>query len=211
MAAGWMVEAVRYYRGVGFFSQYGALSDEALAEQAEAAVEDEWGDTFTMGQAGPVVVDEWGDTFRLPDHVPFAQLTLLRADATRVWWEDTEADVCATNQVYVETLRAWAGISRGAFSPQDVTETWESDEGPITVRFTLDGVERTLHPECLDDWLDLEILVPLNDWLRHTGYAFELYEAFDQTAFIVVLTPDEKARLERERGWRFAWPSAPDT
>jgi hypothetical protein len=207
MAAGWIVEAVRYYRGLGFFSEHAALSDEALAQHVESLIEDEWGETFTADQSGPMVVDEWGDTLTSPENVRFAELTLLRADSARVWWEDTEADVCAANQVYVETLRAWAGISRGAFSPREITETWESDEGPITVRFTLDGDERTLHPEYLDDWLDMEILVPLNGWLRHTGYAFELYEAFDQTAFLVVLTPDEKQRLERERGWRFAWPS----
>ena len=36
MAADWMIEAVRYYRGVNFFSTYSALSDEELAKGADA-------------------------------------------------------------------------------------------------------------------------------------------------------------------------------
>lgn len=204
MAADWMIEAVRYYRGVNFFSTYSALSDEELAQQLSAEIQDEWGESFTVGQTGPQVVGEWGDVIRVPDNVPYAELTLLRADSTRVWWGDTEADVCAGNQVYVETLRAWSGISRGAFLPEDIIECWESDEGPISLTFVLDGAERTLRPAYLDDWIDMEIVVPINDWIRHTGYAFEVYKAFDQTAFVVVLTQTEKQQLARERGWRFA-------
>jgi hypothetical protein len=207
MAANWILEAVRYYRRLGFFSQYSDLSDEALAEQLEALVEGEWAERFTASQSELRIEDEWSEMLRSPDDVPYADLTLLRTDGTRVWWEDTEADVCAANRVYTETLRAWAGISRGAFSPQEITETWESEEGPITVRFTLDGHERVLHPEYADDWLDQRIVVPINRWIRKSGYAFEMYDAFDQTAFVVVLTPEEKRKLEQERGWRFAWPS----
>jgi len=198
-----MIEAVRYYRGLDFFSQYSDLSDEALAERLVTVIEDEWGQTFTADPGGPRVVDEWGETISSPDSVPFADLSLLRADSTRVWWEDTEADVCKRNQVYVETLRAWADISRGAFSPQNIIEAWEDEAGPVSVTFMLDGVERRLQPEYLDDYIDMGIVVPINGWIRKTGYAIELYEAFDQTAFVVVLTPDEKRKLEQERSWRF--------
>ena len=36
----------------------------------------------------------------------------------------------------------------------------------------------------------------IKDW-------FEIYEPFDQTAFMVVLTAAERQRLENERHWRF--------
>src|SRR5438876_1070443 len=110
MATESLIEAVRYYRRLEFFREYSDLPDEALGQRLEALVENEWGETFTTNDTGLQVVDEWGETLVSPENVPLAELTLLRADSTRVWWEDTEADVCRENQVYVETLRAWAGI-----------------------------------------------------------------------------------------------------
>ncbi len=36
-------------------------------------------------------------------------------DKTRVWWEDTEADVCRENKVYTQNSRVGVSISNGTF------------------------------------------------------------------------------------------------
>ena len=99
-------------------------------------------------------------------------------------------------------------ISRGAFSPDNIEETWESEKGPIWVSFTLNGTQHRIHPEYLNpgpDFIDVSILRDINRLIVGTGYQFEVQDALDedQAAFIVVLTADEKEKLERERGWRF--------
>jgi hypothetical protein len=61
-----------------------------------------------------------------------------------------------------------------------------------------------LHPQFLDDYIDLGIWSEINQIIGTTGMRFELYEPFDQTAFVVALSADEKRRLQKERGWNFA-------
>ena len=55
-----------------------------------------------------------------------------------------------------------------------------------------------------DDYIDLGILVDINRAIAPSGRQFELYEPFDQTAFVVCLTADQKHALI-QRGWAFAW------
>ena len=51
----------------------------------------------------------------------------------------------------------------------------------------------------------MNILIELNQVIAASGYAFEMYDEFDQTAFVVVLTAEEKERLQSERGWLFEY------
>jgi hypothetical protein len=138
---------------------------------------------------------------------PISELVIAGVDDARVWWGDLEADVDPSNKVYESTLEAWAGISRGAFAPSGITETWASPTGPVTVSFTLNGKPETLKPAYLEDWIDPTIITRINELIASTGKQFELYRAFDQTLFLTVLTAAEKRTLERDRGWCFEWPA----
>jgi hypothetical protein len=129
-------------------------------------------------------------------------LAIAQQDHARVWWQDLEADVAPENEVYVQTLAAWSEISGGAFDPGDITETWAGSKGPVTVRFSLaDGVHE-LHPAYLEDWIDPGILAPIDALIASPGRRFELYKAFDQTAFVIALSDLERKALEA-RGWCF--------
>ena len=39
------------------------------------------------------------------------------------------------------------GIYSGAFTPTDITETWASESGPVTLGFALDGTDHPTHAE----------------------------------------------------------------
>ncbi len=179
-----LAERVRAFRSIGFFAGDPRGDDEI------AAVVD---DLYAAAFGAP-----------LPRDGEAAELGVAAHDATRVWWQDIEADVDQENAVYEATLREWSAISVGAFRPESITERWATERGPITVDVTLDGRMHTLRPAYQDDWIDLGIVPQLNQVIRASGRQFEVVAAFDQTAVILALTPGEKARLMRERGWRFA-------
>jgi hypothetical protein len=170
-------------RGLGLFAGRATLSDAALVEAVRTEIEAVWG--------SDIKVDD-----------PFMELLVAERDSDRVWWHDLEADVVDENQVYVSTLGDWAAISVGAFKPSEITETWASDSGPVTVAFSLGGEAHELHPQYLEDWIDPTILGSINELIAKSGRRLEIVKAFDQTAFVMALTKAERAGLE-SRGWCF--------
>ena len=179
-----LMKAVRFFRSLDFFAQDASLTEQALANKIDSLHKQQWDSVLDF-------TDEQAD------------LNLLKRDDGRVWWEDMEADVCNENLVYERVLTEWSDISRGACLPLNIKEDWRSDEGPIEVRFTLNGKQKIVRPTYSDDWLDCSILLAINEWITDTGFQFEFPSTFDQTAFIVVLTGDEKRQLIKERGWIF--------
>lgn len=173
-----------YFRQLGFYPSSAALSSASLADQIMAQTDD------------PLQVRE-GDPVFLTD------LEVLRGDKDRVWWEDAEADVASGNDVYVDVVQSWSHISRGAFEPIRVQELWKSDVGPLTVRFMLTGKDFEVHPEYLDDFIDLAVLSAINAMIGPTGIRLEIVDTGGQDFFVVALTPEERLRLERERQWKF--------
>ena len=125
---------------------------------------------------------------------PLRDLAVAEFDVDRVTWIDLEADVLDGNEVYVTTLKELGRISVGAFEPAEVTETWSSETGPIEVAFDIDGIQHELEPAYLEDWIDPGILTGINMIIADSGRRFELYRAFDQTAFMLALT-DEGATV----------------
>ncbi len=180
----WGTKSVRFYRTLGFFNQYNALSDEDLSDQL-------------LSLHGL----EWGENIDPKDEL--ADLQFLKWDEERVWWQDTEADVCGENKVYVQTLLEWGHISRGAFKPTNIEETWQSEEGPIAVAFSLDNTQHSIRPSYQDDYIDLSVVPQINNLIADSNLRFEIHTIFDQTAFIVMLTPEEKRLIERERKLNF--------
>ena len=178
-----IADRVAALRGIGLFADRAALSDEALGAEIEAAIEKAWGDQ--------IAADD-----------PLLELFVADQDATRVWWRDLEADVAMENDVYPSTLEEWAAISAGAFTPTDIDEAWESEAGPVKVRFEMGGATHELTPEHLEDWIDPRIATPINELIANSGRQFAFFKAFDQTAFVMALTETERAAL-KGRGWCF--------
>ncbi|GAA4853255.1 hypothetical protein GCM10023310_35270 [Paenibacillus vulneris] len=130
----------------------------------------------------------------------YADHFILQLDKSRVWMADTEADVGKGNQVYVKALQDWARISRGAFNPSDIVETWNTEEGPIKVQLNLNGEKVTLYPQYMNDFMDVGILKKINTKIAGSGYQFVVVYV-DQQAFVTVLNEKELAQISKERFW----------
>lgn len=176
------LEAVGYFRKMGFFADYQDLPDEALAAKIQELHEKTWGTPLD------------------PKHPLFDQYILLW-DKKRVWCKPVE--VAMGNDAYVNTLKEWAAISRGAFDPQDIKETWEGPEGPIEVAFKLADQQHTIHPEFLKSSLDDVITKDIYALTQPTGYLLVKLATFAPAVFIVFLTKKEMMKLVVERRWDF--------
>lgn len=181
----WLLQSVIYFRELGFFRKYQSMSDEELATMIGGLHKEEWDEDIN------------------PEN-EFSDLLLVKWDKDRIWWDDTEADVCSGNSVYKQVLIEWSEISRGTFFPENVQEHWESEEGPITITFTHNQQNIQIHPQYLDDYIDISILSQVNYLIGKSGKEYAVYLPFDQTAFIIVVTKSEKRKLQKERNWRFA-------
>jgi hypothetical protein len=182
----WLVETVRYFRGLDFFAAERLLSDEQLVRKVEAAHRANWDEPLDPA-AGAQLADMY----------------VVATDPTRIWWRDIECVYQGAN-AYVEILGEWAAISRGAFFPTHVSETWRSPRGPVEVEFSVGAVRhRFIHQDGHDDFVDMRIVRAINQAIGATGYQFAVCDEGGMPNFVVALTRDEQARLERERGWRF--------
>jgi hypothetical protein len=179
-----LVHTVKFFRSMGFFSSCVAMTDVELATRLDFMQAKKWRSGFDPNR-------------------PTFELEVLKWDAQRVWWDDTEVDAGEGNDVYVELLQDWGKISRGAFEPRDVAECWDAPEGPIYVSFMLGGRACDIAPRYLEDYFDVGVIGQINRLIDGEGMAFQVYEAFDQTAFVIVLDESEKGVLEKERGWKF--------
>ena len=178
-----ITDRVADLRRIGLFADRTDLTDAALAVEVEASITEAWG---SLPDTPSGIID----------------LAVAEQDQTRVWWRDLEADVSDGNEVYAQTLADWGEISVGAFEPMDITETWDRAEGPVIVEFDHDGTRHFVAPTYLEDWIDPGILVGINQLITGSSRRYELYRAFDQTAFVMALTDDERRALEG-RGWCF--------
>jgi hypothetical protein len=182
----WLGEAVRYFRAMGFFAHYADMTDDELAAKIREYHGIDW-EEYIAGAA------DQGS----------AEMFLLMADVDRVWFRDLEG-VYKGDQAYAHTLEEWASISRGAFRPSEVEETWESDRGPVRVTFRLDGARHEyVHADGNDDFINLEILKLVNGLLRDAPYRLEAADNLGDCRFIVALSREERERVRRERGWSF--------
>lgn len=181
----WLVQSIAFFRELHFFQQFAHLSNEALASE---------------------LLRKWQEMFDTPLDLsrPYTDLDIVMWDTERVWWEDLEADVCAGNDIYIETLERWGKISRGSLQPLHIRERWASATGPIRVDFEHQGQHLIVHPAYLDDYIDINILPPINRAMQQSGIELVVYKPFDQTAFVVALTSEERRALEFRRGWQFA-------
>ncbi len=179
-------EALPYYRALGFFAAEKHRSDTDLAASVQAYHGADWDDVVLEAE-DMATADQW----------------LLMPDTSRVWFRDLEG-VYQGENAYALSLQEWASISRGAFTPTEIAETWESDQGPVNVSFSFGGPQHTfVHPNGHDDFIDLRIVRMINQLLTHTPYRLEASDNLVDCRFIVALASEEKRRLLSERGWSF--------
>jgi len=183
----WLVETLHYFREFGFFRHYPDLDDEQLADRIDVLRRKETSIEFDPTD-------------------PKAELELLRMDEDRVWWKAVAARARPGTSAYAAALKEWGRISRGAFQPRELREEWVTESGPVTVALTLDGEKLELKPAVEGSQFDLEILSSVNRWIDPSGLRLEVFEPFDDTAFVVALFEPEKERLKRERAWTFLEP-----
>lgn len=163
-------EVVEIYQALGFFASY---QPSALLRYYS---------------------ETWGEPFDPAN--PWKDAMLLALDEESTWQGDTERDVCEENQVYVKVLPEWAAISDGTFHPTDIEETWESDEGPVTVSFNHGGRRHTVYPKYLDDWMDIGILDQINSIVESKSYTYILDGNF---TLVLFLDEQTRSKLLRER------------
>ena len=145
---------------------------------------------------------DWGD--ELDENDPHIDLIILKYISKLVWWEDTEADVINGNDVYVLALSEWKEITNQQFSPINIIEKWATERGDISVHFEMNGDDYKIHPRYLDDYLDIKVLTEINKLSIFNESQFEVYQPFDQTAFVIFLTKNQKKSL-KTFGWKFLW------
>jgi hypothetical protein len=181
-----LVEAVHFYRGLGFFSQYSDLPDTEAAKRLNAI--------YRSDALRKQDLDMSGD---------LDNLVLLSLDEDRVWWEDAEANMIDGDNFYVAMTQTLGRISRGAFQPQQVDERWEGEE--ITVSFDCDGQSHEVKLDESLGWIDPALIDYVSRLMEPAGYKLEALCTADQTIALVALSSKEKELLERDRPILFAW------
>lgn len=168
------IKVVRFYRQIGFFS--GRKPADVIRQYEEC-----WG-------RAP---GEWDDAL------------LLAFDKEQAWTNDPETKVASGSMAYVEALKEWARISQGAFAPSEVSEFWESESGPITLRFQLNGQPVAISPQYLGDDFDATVSEQINPFIAASGRQFEVV-VDDIFALVVCLTKSQKAAMLARRNFPFA-------
>lgn len=181
----WFLDAIRYFRSLGFFESHSLSADE-LGEVIKSYWRGDW-DEYLAG-----VSDR-----------PSADQLLLVADTQRVWWHDLEGVYRGANY-YASALNEWAAISHGQFTPEHIRETWHGENGPAEITFMLNGNRQTFVHRS-GDFLEHGILQLINQALANTSFHYEVATDYGDSNWITVLNQDEKKRLKAERGWHFLW------
>lgn len=126
-------------------------------------------------------------------------------DKSKAFLIDIEADVCRENNAYILFLKELEDISDNNFVPTNMEEKWDTDFGPIQVKFSIDGKEYIFKPTYNDDWLDGEIIKDVNNSLNEKSCGFYTLKSdyiTGQELVIFFLKDNEKAILEKELNWQ---------
>jgi hypothetical protein len=132
---------------------------------------------------------------------------IAHEDETRVCYGDLEVGAGPDSEDYVKALTKWGRISRGVFEPKQIRERWDPmDEYlyRLKISFRWKGAPHSIEIETVDEWINLAALEAINELIVDSGIQFHVYSSFDQCAYIVALTAQEKIALETKRGWKFA-------
>jgi hypothetical protein len=185
--------AIEVLRQAGFFRQYTRLSRSEIYDLLHQE---------RIKQYSVIFEREYDPGMNLNPY----QIACL--DHTKMVYFDTEADVMNGNNVYVDLIRAIAEASDGEIQPVNISEVWETDNGPITVQFQSKGESIVFHPEYMDDWVADELFHTISDLVQGD---FRFYVCQDehtqlgcgQDVGVVRLTKGEVEFLEKACSWKF--------
>ena len=135
-------------------------------------------------------------------------IMIAEYDKNKLLFLDLEADVFNGNNVYKFVINRFSELSDGKFNPIELTETWESNDGPIKVSFISDNELTEFEPEYNNDWLHESVFtickkklaekeVPLVYCLGNDGFGY------GQAIAIMRLTKSEQKILENGLNWKF--------
>ncbi|CAN5645875.1 hypothetical protein BH23CHL2_BH23CHL2_03630 [soil metagenome] len=202
-------EPVAALRALGFFSSSEDLDDRELARQIFRSINLEFARNNPLGPRSdrPTNWRSLAQAYQATRWNSRPEIDLLVAgeDAGRVWWKELD-QVRPGNNGYVRTLRRWSEISRGAFMPEDIAESWGEEGEPVIVTFQLDGDEHVfMHLTSHDNHIDTAGLRNcINPLIIASGIQFEILEIRDTPNIVVALRPEERRLLVDQRGWKFA-------
>lgn len=198
----WLVDRIRFYRGLGLFLNFGTVTDGAIAtriinmhrkDQAEAlAFHQQCHEP--EGVVNRELVDHWGNATWYRRFIPGEELELLKFDENRVWFQDLEADVCEENFCYYRLLKRMDQMG-GRLGLENIREDWLV-VGGVEVHFTYSGSHHCLKPHVLDDWLDLHTCIEgVNAAIASSGYEFVEVDTGDQCGCFVFVKVENVERL----------------
>ncbi|MBM7569523.1 hypothetical protein [Paenibacillus sacheonensis] len=184
-----IIDAYHFYTDMGFFKDTNFSNNEIVDKVLQTNDFSQYFDPFSSKEGNYYFI--YGDLF------------ILNLDNKRIWFKDTEMDVVQGNNAYVKALNEWSFISMKKFNPQNITEEWKSTEGPVTVSFTIENKKYKLDLTKESDFINMDIISQINKIIEKSGYRFETI-GVDQRVCVVLLTIEEKDKIENERIIPFA-------
>ena len=179
---------------MAFFSQYKDSTDLSIYEELHKIRKVEYSKLFNK---------EYDPGMSLNN------FDLACLDPTKTQYIDLEADVCKENHVYTDVINMYIELTNGVFKPKNISEIWKTANGPIEVKFDIDGKTLRFKPQYEDDWLDPIVFQICEESLKSKNIRFvtcmdnEQY-GFGQAIPILRLTKNEQKNLEKEFNWKFA-------
>jgi len=134
---------------------------------------------------------------------------ILALDRDRTVYGDAESSVGKGNNQYVFLLNAFSAASGGLFCPENITEKWESEKGPVHVSFSENGEQVSFEPEYLDDWLSEKAFDVINQQMAKNGMErFYLFldrdgDGIGQNFLFIRMSEPQKQKLQETFGWKF--------
>lgn len=189
----WLEDALDFYQPLGFFSHLKGEQRAVIRALNKSLVEI---------STEPITEDDL--------MTPEFDLFFLSLDPTRSLYSvmDFGDYLAEGNEAYVSSLEALAAISRGVFKPENITESWDTPDGPIRLHFDYADKPREIKVETWGGAFDFKILLQLNHLLAGTEYRFEM-APLDEILFVTFLKAEEKSSLERDRDLAFMVLSLP--
>ncbi len=191
-----VIESIRYYLELGFFEDYRSLSDEELLNAVgQLKIEkDELKQEVDYELGSDELLYELSSDYYI---YPLDKKRVFTIGVDHLYGDPSAPGFQFSG--YVQLMNLLSQISRGKLLPSEMT-----DMGLRRFQFTLDGNKYELEPNGFSDD-PLVLAEDVNSILLPQGYQFEQIDT-NPDADLVLLTPEEKQKLEQERGLKFRTP-----
>lgn len=178
----WLARQVESLREFGFFEEFEDLSEKQRLTR---------------------ITSRLNKQFDLHSVVR-APCLIAAIDRQRAWFEDTEDERWSDGEGYVEFLGELAGISGGAFDPEEITSESEPDGKAARLHFRHKGSGHDIRVKTEDDWMDLDVIDGVNRAIRDSGIQFVTPRCnTGQQLYLVCLSDADQNALRQRASWRF--------